>query len=169
MRHTKVKNMTSKGLVWRAGRFWSYLNQGLGNYAGTLVSLLSSLLIIYNFLVIKYTGNNPILFPALLVFVVLISFLIGWVAKKSGFWYASNELNVEINPWIDHILGKKERMSYELMLKNYEIQQDSLESMANMPGVTEAQKKKLAQDVREIEKMRNRVQELLNQNNEQTH
>lgn len=105
-------------IMKKLGRIFQYFNQGLSGYLGVAISLVSSLLIIYNYLIAKYLPTSPIVFIILLVLVSLCSLAIGWFAKKSGFWAGSNELGAEINPWLSRILGEKELISYKLSLIN---------------------------------------------------
>ena len=105
-----------KGIMKKLGRTFQYFNQGLSGYLGIALSLVSSMLIIYNYVIAKYLPTSPLLFIILTVVVCVCSLVIGWIAKKSGFWAGSNELGAEINPWLSRILGKKEVVSYKLTL-----------------------------------------------------
>ncbi len=109
------------GTMKKLGRLFQLFNQGLSGYLGVAISLISSLLIIYNYIIAKYFPTSIFLFLFLFVVVSVCSLVIGWIAKKSGFWAGSNEIGAEINPWLSRILGQKELISYKLSLIGTEL------------------------------------------------
>ena len=112
---------TQKISIQKMGRLWQYFVQGLGGYVGILLSLVSSLTIIYNFVIIKFIHPSLVLFFSLLIGFSIIALGLGWLARKTGFWYGSVEAASEINPYLDKILGKKDQLGWEQNLINTDL------------------------------------------------
>lgn len=154
--------MNKKEIIRISGRLWQYAVQGFAGYVGMILSLLSSLLIIYNFLVAKYIPTSPILFILLAIGLSLFSLWLGYAAKKYGFWDASNELAVEVNPYLSKILGKKDQLGWEQNLINTNLSIESMKVQITFYKKEGINTKSLEEQLQKLVDFKKNIEDMLN-------
>ena len=110
--------ITTRELLARA---YFYTKLGWSNYIAWWLGAVAYLTIIYQLVLARVFPSTVLAYFLIFLTIILVSFVLGFIMTKKKFYGVEFQINTEANPYINRIIGKKERVNYELSLKTLEL------------------------------------------------
>jgi hypothetical protein len=109
---------TTRELLARA---YFYTKLGWSNYIAWWLGAVAYLTIIYQLILVRVFPSTVLAYFLIFLTIIVLSFVLGFTMTKKKVYGVEAQINTEANPYINRIIGKKERVNYELSLKALEL------------------------------------------------